>query len=251
MWRPGGRWVAWIAVQAKHLVPNAVTLANIAFGFLGIVAAAQGQFERSCVLLFIAALCDLADGRLARVLNATSKFGMELDSLSDVVSFGIAPAVLIYLAVLKQLGALGAAIAIAYALCGALRLARYNVGSGPLGEVTFLGCPIPIAGGYLLSFVMVRHMLPTWLIAVGTAWVAGCMVSTLKVPKFRKGGLPGAMLYIGMGTFILFLAHASALTWHIWNGWNVVMIVSNYIMLARRGHLARRHQPPREIKEAA
>ncbi len=66
-------------MQAKHLVPNAVTLANIVFGFLGIVAAAEGQFERSCVLLFIGALCDLADGRLARLLDATSKFGMELD----------------------------------------------------------------------------------------------------------------------------------------------------------------------------
>jgi CDP-diacylglycerol---serine O-phosphatidyltransferase len=243
--------VAWIAVQAKHLVPNAVTLANIVFGFLGILAAAQNQFERACVLLFIAAVCDLADGRLARVLNATSRFGMELDSLSDVVSFGIAPAVLIYLATLHDLGWAGAAISIGYALCGALRLARYNLDTGELGKVTFLGCPIPIAGGYLLSFVMVRHMLPVWLIAAGTALVALSMVSTLKVPKFRKGGLPSAMLFIGMGTFIAFLAHASALTWHIWNGWNVIMIVSNYVMLWKNGDIGRRRDEPRQMKEAA
>ena len=71
------------------------------------------------LLLFLAALCDLADGKLARALDATSKFGMELDSLSDMVSFGVAPAVLMYLAVLHQLGRVGAAIAIVYPLCGA------------------------------------------------------------------------------------------------------------------------------------
>jgi CDP-diacylglycerol--serine O-phosphatidyltransferase len=226
-----------------------VTLANIAFGFLGIVASAEGEFRRASVLLFMGALCDLFDGRLARALDATSKFGMELDSLSDVISFGIAPAVLIYFAVLRPLGALGAAIAVAYVLCGALRLARYNVDAGPLGQVTFLGCPIPIAAGYVLSFVLVRGLLPSWLIAVGTLAAAGCMVSTLKVPKFRKGGLPVAMMFIGLGTFIAFLAWPSALTWHVWNGWNLVLIVSNYWMLSRRGHLARRQPEP--LKEAA
>src|SRR5579859_4802021 len=231
MWRPARTEVAWISVQAKHLVPNAVTVANIVFGFLGIVAAADHQFERACVLLFIGALCDLADGRLARLLNATSKFGMELDSLSDAISFGIAPAVLIYLAVLKPLGWIGAGIAALYAVCGALRLARYNLDQGELGKVTFLGCPIPIAAGYLLSFVLVRQWLPTWAIAAGTALAAVMMVSTLKVPKFRTGGLPVAMLFIGMGTFIIFLARPSVLTWHIWNGWNMVMIVANYLML--------------------
>jgi CDP-diacylglycerol--serine O-phosphatidyltransferase len=237
-------------VQAKHLPPNAVTLANIVFGFLGIVAAAEGQFERSCLLLFGAAMCDLLDGRLARLLNASSRFGMELDSLSDVVSFGMAPAVLVYLAVLRSLGWAGAALAVSYTLCGALRLARFNLDSGELGKVTFLGAPIPIAGGYLLSFVMVRQMLPVWLIAAGTAGVALSMVSTLKVPKFRKGGLPIAMLGVGLVTFVAFLARPAALTWHIWNGWNVVMIVCNYIMLRKQGQLGRRREPT-QMKEAA
>jgi phosphatidylserine synthase len=158
--------------------------------------------------------------------------------------------VLVYLAVLKPLGILGAALAAGYVLCGALRLARFNLDTGELGKVTFLGCPIPIAGGYMLSFVMVRHLMPTWSLALGTAWTAGCMVSTLKVPKFRKGGLPIIMLFIGMGTFIAFLAHASALTWHIWNGWNVVMIVSNYVMLWKQGYIWRRPEE-REMQKAA
>jgi CDP-diacylglycerol--serine O-phosphatidyltransferase len=236
-------------MKAKHLIPNAVTLANIALGFVGMVAAAQHQFERSVVLLFCAALCDLADGKLARALDATSQFGMELDSLSDMVSFGIAPAVLVYLSVLHVLGVVGMVIAAIYPLCGALRLARYNSDTGPLGKVTFLGVPIPIAAGYIWSMVMVRDGLPAWMIAVGTISMAVAMVSTLKVPKFRKGeGLPFAMLLIGLATFVAFLLKPMALTWHIWNGWNVVLVISNYLMLARKGHLKPRRE--RHLKAA-
>jgi CDP-diacylglycerol--serine O-phosphatidyltransferase len=221
-------------MQAKHLVPNAVTLANIAFGFLAIVAAARGQFERSAWLIFFGALCDMADGRLARVLNATSKFGMELDSLSDAISFGIAPAVLIYFAVLDQLGAAGAMIAVGYVLCGVLRLARFNVDAAPMNKVTFLGCPIPIAAGYIVSFIMVRNQLPVFVVAAGVLWVSGCMVSTLKIPKFRRGvGLPAWMIFIGLGAFIVFLVHPVAVTWHVWNGWNFIMIIANYVMLEK------------------
>jgi CDP-diacylglycerol--serine O-phosphatidyltransferase len=222
----------------KHVVPNAVTLANIAFGFLGILAATEGRFERAVLLFFCGALCDLADGRLARVMGATSKFGMELDSLSDMVSFGIAPAVLVYLAVLKPLGPLGIAIAVLYVLCGAIRLARFNSDAGPLARVTFLGAPIPIAASYMWSLVLVRHALPVWGIAAGVALLAAAMVSTVKIPKFRRGGgLPIAMMLFGLGLYVAFLARPGALTWHAWNGWNVVVIICNYVVLSRRGYL--------------
>ena len=238
-------------MRAKHLIPNAVTLANIALGFMGILAAAHGQFERSVVLLFAAALCDLADGKLARALNATSKFGMELDSLSDMVSFGLAPAVLMYLAVLHRLGTLGLAICIIFPLCGAIRLARYNSDVSGIGKVTFLGCPIPIAASYLWSMVLVRDGLSVWAMAAGTLLVAGAMVSTLKVPKFRKGeGLPQWTMFVGLATFIAFLARPMALTWHIWNGWNVLLIVANYVQLARKGHLQAARKE-RHLKAAA
>ena len=234
-------------MKAKHLIPNAVTLANIALGFFGIIAAAHGQFERAVLLLFCAALCDLADGKLARALNATSKFGMELDSLSDMVSFGVAPAVLVYLAVLQPLGTLGAVVAIIYPLCGAIRLARYNSDVSSIGKHTFLGCPIPIAASYLWSMVLVRDGLSIWAIAAGTLLVAGAMVSTLKVPKFRKGeGLPSWTMFVGLAAFVAFLVHPRALTWHIWNGWNVLLIVANYVQLSRKGHLAEARRERRE-----
>lgn len=240
-------------MKAKHLVPNAVTLANIALGFLGMLAAAEGRFERSVVFLFAAALCDLADGKLARALDATSKFGMELDSLSDMVSFGLAPAALVYLAVLHTLGTVGLAIAIVYPLCGAIRLARYNSDASGIGKVTFLGCPIPIAASYLWSMVLVRDALSTWTIAAGTLVMAAAMVSTVKVPKFRKGeGLPSWTMYVGLAAFVAFLARPRGLTWHVWNGWNVLLVVGNYVQLARRGHLAaaRRERRERHLKAA-
>lgn len=239
-------------MRAKHLVPNGVTLANISLGFLAIVAAAEGQFDRAVLLLFVAALCDALDGRLARMLDATSRFGQELDSLSDAVSFGVAPAVIIYLAVLRPLGLLGAAAAVAYLLCGVIRLARFGVDTSEIGKRTFVGCPIPVAAGYILSFVLVRHALPAWAVAGGTLWIAGCMVSTIKVPKFRRGeGLPFPMMLLGIGLFMVFLARPSAITWHVWNGWNCVMILGNYVSLARDGHLRRRVAQDVELKRAA
>jgi CDP-diacylglycerol---serine O-phosphatidyltransferase len=238
-------------MKAKHLIPNAVTLGNIALGFFGMVAAARGQFERSVLLLFLAALCDLADGKLARALDATSKFGMELDSLSDMVSFGVAPAVLMYLAVLHRLGPVGAVIAVVYPLCGAIRLARFNSDVSSIGKVTFLGCPIPIAASYLWSMVLVRDGLPVWMMAAGTLVMAGAMVSTLKVPKFRKGeGLPTWTMFIGLGAFVAFLLRPKALTWHLWNGWNLTLIAANYVQLARRGHLQAARKE-RHLKAAA
>ena len=227
-------------VRAKHLVPNLITLANIVFGFLSVISGAEGHFERACVFLFAAAVCDMLDGKVARLLDATSKFGMELDSLSDALSFGMAPALLVYFAALREVGLIGLGASALYVLCGVLRLARFNVDTKEISKVTFLGLPIPAAGGYVVAFVLVRDSLAAWTIAAGTAVVALCMISTIKVPKFTKGGAPPAMLYLGLGLYALLLVAPSALTWHVWNGWNMVMLVANYVLLHRRGYLARR-----------
>jgi CDP-diacylglycerol--serine O-phosphatidyltransferase len=233
-------------VKPKYLVPNLFTLANIAFGFFSMLGAAQGRYERACVLMFGAAICDLLDGKLARMLDASTKFGMELDSLSDAISFGIAPALLVYFAVLQPLGIVGAVLAIAYVLTAVVRLARYNVDTATIGAVTFQGVPTPIAAGYMISFVMVRSSLPLALVAAGTGLMALLMVSTVKIPKFRPGGLPFAMLIFGIGTFVAFLYRPCALTWHVWNGWNMILIVSNYVLLSKRGYLDGSAQPEPE-----
>jgi CDP-diacylglycerol---serine O-phosphatidyltransferase len=224
----------------KLFLPNAVTLANITCGFVGILTAAEGRFERAVIWLFAGAMCDLIDGRLARLLRATSTFGKELDSLSDMVSFGVAPAVLVYMAALSQLGAVGLALAALLPLAGAIRLARYNIDTKDLAQVTFEGLPIPIAASYVWSFVMVRAELPAWVIGAGVMLTAALMVSTLKIPKFRRGGLPVPLMFVGLCAFIGFLAHPTALTWHLWNGFNILTVGLNYMLLSRRGLLLAR-----------
>ena len=90
-----------------------------------------------------------------------------------------------------------------------------------------------------------------WAIAAGTLVVAGAMVSTLKVPKFRKGeGLPQWTMVVGLAAFIAFLVRPMALTWHVWNGWNVLLIIANYVQLARKGHLQAARKE-RHLKAAA
>ncbi|MBI5547028.1 MAG: CDP-diacylglycerol--serine O-phosphatidyltransferase [Deltaproteobacteria bacterium] len=236
-------------MHLRHLVPNAVTLANIVFGFLSVVASAEGRYEQACLFIFFAALCDMSDGKIARLLNATSKFGMELDSLSDAISFGLAPGVLVYFSVLRDLGNPGMAIAVLYALCGVLRLARFNVDTKEISKVTFLGCPIPAAAGYIGSFVLVRDSLQPWVVALGTTFIAFSMVSTIKVPKFSKGGTPNFMLLVSLPTFVALLVRPSSLTWHVWNGWNLVMLAANYVLLYKRGYLKR--TPPSSVQPAA
>jgi CDP-diacylglycerol--serine O-phosphatidyltransferase len=162
---------------------------------------------------------------------------MELDSLSDAVSFGLAPGLLVYLSVLQRYGAVGAMLCLAYVLCAVVRLARYNVDTATIGKVTFQGVPTPIAAGYMMSFVMVRDALPEALVAGGAGLLAVLMVSTVKIPKFREGGLPFSMLVFGIGTFVAFLWRPGPLTWHVWNGWNVLLVVLNYLLLSRRGYL--------------
>jgi CDP-diacylglycerol--serine O-phosphatidyltransferase len=224
-------------MQPKHLVPNALTLGNMSCGFLAIVAAAAGDFHRAVILLALAVVFDTLDGRTARLLNATSQFGAELDSLSDAVSFGVAPAVLIYLAVLQPLGALGQAAAAAYFLCAALRLARFNVDSGPLSKASFSGVPTPAAAGYVMSFVLLRDNAAPLTVAAGVFALALFMVSTLKVPKLGRYGLPGWLIVIEGLVFLAFLVRPSNLTWHIWNGWNWLLVAVNYVKLYRQGLL--------------
>ena len=99
--------------------------------------------------------------------------------------------------------------------------------------------------------VLVRDALSIWIVAGGTLVMAGAMVSTLKVPKFRRGeGLPQWTMFVGLAAFIAFLARPSALTWHIWNGWNFTLIVANYVQLARKGHL-QAAKKERHLKAAA
>lgn len=143
--------------KRRFLVPNAVTLANMFCGFLTIIYASSGRFDKAAIAIGFAILLDGLDGRVARRLNATSKFGVEFDSFSDLVSFGIGPAILMYNWCFRaQADEIGVLITFVYALCAASRLARFNISDpNPKG---FTGMPTPGAAGMVAAVV---NIMPT------------------------------------------------------------------------------------------
>jgi CDP-diacylglycerol--serine O-phosphatidyltransferase len=143
-----------------YIIPSLFTCANMALGILSVMSSFEGQFIRAAWFLVGALACDILDGRIARMTKTTSDFGMQLDTLSDLVSFGVAPALMMYMMVLNTMGNIGIAIAVLYVLCGALRLARFNVLAAS-GEVYkhFVGLPTPASAGVIISFVLCYQLL--------------------------------------------------------------------------------------------
>ncbi|MCL1959719.1 MAG: CDP-diacylglycerol--serine O-phosphatidyltransferase [Spirochaetes bacterium] len=143
-----------------YIIPSLFTCGNMSFGILSVISSINGDFARAAWFLVAALGCDILDGRIARMTNTTSMFGMQLDSLSDLVSFGAAPAIMMYMLVLKNMGNPGVAIAVLFVLCSALRLARFNV-LAQSGEIHkhFVGLPTPASAGVIISFVLSYELL--------------------------------------------------------------------------------------------
>jgi CDP-diacylglycerol---serine O-phosphatidyltransferase len=135
-------------------VPSFFTLMNLFCGFLAITQVHEGRVDYASWLIVLAGFFDALDGMMARLANATSDFGVELDSLSDIVSFGIAPAYLVYAFGLRDFGALGLIVAAMPALCGAVRLARYNINFDGEKKDHFVGMPIPVAAIFIVALIL-------------------------------------------------------------------------------------------------
>lgn len=142
------------AMKKIYLLPNLFTLGNIFFGFFSIVSAIGGEYSRAAYVIIIAGFFDMFDGKIARATNSTSQFGVQFDSLADLVSFGVAPGILAYLWILKPLGRFGWLGAFLFLVCGALRLARFNVQTETVSSDRFTGLPIPAGAGMLVSTVL-------------------------------------------------------------------------------------------------
>lgn len=254
-----------------YILPSLFTGANLAIGFLSVLYAIDNQFTAAAWAIMAAIVMDVLDGRVARMTNTTSRFGLEFDSLSDVVSFGVAPAVLMYQMVLSGMGKPGIAIALLYVLTGALRLARYNLKAqdGESGS-GFLGLPIPAGAGMLASFVLSYelflngqqvtvktipiimqrmpfffHILPVLMIMISIL-----MISTVPYVAFKgfKPGRPKSLQLITLlmvailfiiafpqnSIFILFLAYLlSGFVAYIVRFWRLRSVVINSFKLKR------------------
>ncbi|MCU7371525.1 CDP-diacylglycerol--serine O-phosphatidyltransferase [Paucibacter sp. O1-1] len=136
-----------------YVLPNAITLAALFSGFYAIVMSMNGRFELACIAIFCAAVLDSLDGRVARMTNAQSAFGEQMDSLSDMVSFGAAPALIVYVWAFKDMGKLGWIPSFVYISGAALRLARFNVNIGVVDKRFFQGLPSPAAAAIVIGMI--------------------------------------------------------------------------------------------------
>jgi len=156
-----------------YLLPNLFTSASLFAGFYAIVQGMDGKFETACIAIFVAMVLDGLDGRVARMTRTTSEFGAQLDSLSDMVSFGAAPALVMYAWALQPLGKWGWIGAFIYCVCAALRLARFNTNLGVVDKRYFQGLPSPAAACLMAGLIWV---LNEWQVSGGdVGWVAWVM----------------------------------------------------------------------------
>ncbi len=165
-------------------LPNLLTLMNLCLGTLALISLFAGDYRRSAVYILVAVLLDGMDGRLARRLNMTSELGKQMDSLSDLVSFGVAPAILIFVGILEPaygFGVFPIAVTILFVMCGAYRLARFNVLN--ISDY-FVGVPITAAGGLLGALSFLGSLVPALAFLLIVPLLSFLMVSTVRVPKW-------------------------------------------------------------------
>jgi CDP-diacylglycerol--serine O-phosphatidyltransferase len=174
-----------------YILPNALTLLGMFSGFYAMVAAVKGAYPLAAWAVLVAIMFDGLDGFVARLTRSTSRFGIELDSLSDLVAFGVAPALLLYLSSLKEFGRVGCAGAFLFVACGALRLARYNVQMHSTERRYFTGLPIPGAAFTVATMVIFLHKADIHyqgspLVLGLTYALALLMVSTLRFHGIKE-----------------------------------------------------------------
>ncbi len=257
------------ALPLRALVPNAITMLALCSGASGVRFAFEGAFEKAAAAIVIAALLDGIDGRVARLLHGTSRFGAELDSLSDVIAFGVAPAFILYLWALQDLGRVGWVVALALAVACALRLARFNTEidreDRPRKELGFTtGVPAPAGAGMALmplfwdlatdGGLSANPDLRVIVAAVITAVAAFLMVSTLPGWTFRSIRIPRSARFFALAAVGLFAAAATQVPWTMLFLFGLAYALSfpfaslQYARLRRQGYpkLAQTLVPPPE-----
>lgn len=192
-----------------YLLPNLFTTAALFAGFYAIVAAMGGRFEAAAVAIFIAMVLDGLDGRVARLTNTQSAFGAEYDSLSDMVSFGLAPALVMYEWSLHSMGKIGWLAAFIYTAGAALRLARFNTQLEVADKRFFQGLPSPAAAAVVTGLVWVGYdygvagTALVWLTSVVTIAIGVMMVSNIRFYSFKELDLKGRVPFMAMLVVIL------------------------------------------------
>lgn len=200
-----------VVSKGVYLAPNLITTLSLLSGFFSVLSSMQGHFYKASLAIFLSAILDGADGRVARMLNAQSPFGEQYDSLADMLAFGVAPAILIYSFALQPLGRVGIGCAFIFTACAAFRLARFNVQIGEVDKKYFVGLASPLAAILVTSAVMVAVDHNQWVgqydslvMMIAAVWVVICgllMVSNIKYYSFKefdRKKVPFVALIIGV-----------------------------------------------------
>jgi CDP-diacylglycerol--serine O-phosphatidyltransferase len=206
-------------LTVNRLIPNALTLLGLCAGMTAIRLALMERWDLAIAAVLVAMVADALDGRIARLMGATSEFGAQLDSLADVINFGVTPALMVYLWALGDTGGLGWALVLVFAMCCALRLARFNVALGidepaPWASRFFTGVPAPAGAGLALLPMVVSFELGGDILASpalnGVMLVAVSALMVSKVPTFSAKRIRVPQSYVGLvlvgvGAFAAFL----------------------------------------------
>jgi CDP-diacylglycerol--serine O-phosphatidyltransferase len=174
-----------------YVLPNLVTTASLFCGFYAIIASISGNFYQAALSILIAAVLDGLDGRIARLTRTTSAFGVQYDSLSDLIAFGLAPGIMVFLWALKPFNRFGWMAAFLYVVCGALRLARFNVQAGIISNKYFVGLPIPASASIVATTILFIYQIggtgsTGYLAVLILIYVLSfLMVSNIPYPSFK------------------------------------------------------------------
>ncbi len=212
-----------------YVLPNLFTASSIFVGVISIVEASKEHFVLASWLILLALIFDGLDGRIARMTNTTSQFGVEFDSLADIISFGIAPAMLLYFFIGDEFGRFGILVSALYVIFGAIRLARFNISTAKTDPSVFIGLPIPTAAIFISMWILLFHKYAlenysVTLLVLSLA-VAILMVSNFRYPSFKKVTLDKPMVF---KTMIIFVLVASLL--YLFSAEGFALIILAYVL---------------------
>lgn len=208
-----------------YILPNLFTASSIFVGVISMVEASKGNIILASWLILLALVFDGLDGRVARMTNTTSQFGVEFDSLADIISFGIAPAMLLYFFIGNEFERFGILVSALYVIFGAIRLARFNISTAKTDPNVFIGLPIPTAAIFVSMWILLFHKYTLEdygiVLLFLTLGIAVLMVSNFRYPSFKKVSLDKPMVF---KTMIILMMTASLLYLFSAEGFAIVIL---------------------------
>ncbi|MDR0826581.1 MAG: CDP-diacylglycerol--serine O-phosphatidyltransferase [Desulfovibrio sp.] len=237
--------------KSVYILPNLFTTASLLAGFLGILWAAAGSYESCAYAVLFSAIMDGLDGKVARLTGTSSEFGVQYDSLADLIAFGLAPSFLIFQYTLKNFNGMGTAACFLFTVCAALRLARFNISTSTANKKFFTGLPTPAAGCALACIILIDSGLPELFHSGISGFSLFCaiaiallMVSRIRYASFKELGFlkahPFRTMIPAIVIFALVVANPKVFISIILFGYILSGLVYTFITLPKMAKLANR-----------